>query len=230
MLPTLHAYLVFAITPIALGCGHSSTTQVDAAQTDGNGVEIDAGTIIDAARVDAALVDAALVDAALLDAAPTFDAPTPDAAPTFDAAIPDANPNSSGTLVENFSPAGGGLVWTCPDGTAIAVDADASKRATICLGIDGSECFESGVAPGPDDALCTDPNFNVFKDTCVETYFSCFEPAGSCSVLANNDQLWGNGALQDRNAPGFIATYRPTAQGQPCITATLGSGIVTYQR
>ncbi len=132
-------------------------------------------------------------------------------------------------LVENFSPAGGGLIWTCPDGTQFVLDDTLTKQSTICLGIDGSECREPGV-PGPGDTECDDPSFNAFKDSCVEEFFSCFKPTGTCTLLANGNQEWANGALQDRDYMGFIAAYFQSAGTDPCVTATLGSGRVFYSR
>jgi hypothetical protein len=159
-----------------------------------------------------------------VDGTSTFDAATSDAGPQ-----PDGGNNSSGSLVENFSPPGGGLLWTCPDGTEIALTSEKSKQSTLCLGIDGSECRAQGV-PGPGDAECDDPSFNGFLGTCVAEYFSCFQPGGTCEIQGNGNQEWGNGALQDRVYMGFIASYWPSGATMPCITAELGDGIVTYTR
>ncbi len=137
--------------------------------------------------------------------------------------------DSSDLLIENYSPPGGGLVWTCPDGTAFTLDSDLSKQSTICLGIDGSECPDSDT-PGPGDAQCDDPSFNAFKNTCVEAFFSCFQPSGTCEVQGNGDQLWGNGALQNRNYPGFLSGYFASGEQEPCVTGTLRDGYVSYRR
>jgi hypothetical protein len=121
------------------------------------------------------------------------------------------------------------LVWTCPDGTEFVLDDQLSKQSTICLGIDGSVCSEPGV-PGPGDPECDDTSFNAFKGTCVEEYFSCFQPSGTCTLLPNGNQEWGNGALQDRGYMDFIAAYFPSGASTPCVTATLGNGRVFYAR
>ena len=78
----------------------------------------------------------------------------------------DGGTGGGDVLIENYSPPGGGLVWTCPDGTSFSLDADVSQQSTLCLGIDGSECREDGV-PGPGDPECNDPSFNAFAGTCV---------------------------------------------------------------
>ncbi len=137
--------------------------------------------------------------------------------------------DSSELLIENYSPPGGGLVWTCPDGTALTLDSDLSKQSTICLGIDGSECRETG-KPGPGDPECDDPGYNAFKNTCVEAYFSCFAPSGSCEILGNGNQQWANGALQNRNYQGFVTSYFAAGEQEPCVTGTLRDGYVSYRR
>lgn len=134
-----------------------------------------------------------------------------------------------GGLIENFSPPSGGLVWTCEDGTKLDLSSEVSKQSTLCLGIDGSECRSPGV-PGPGDPECQDPSFNAFLGTCVEEYFSCFEPSGTCEIAGNGNQEWSDGAVQDRNYMGFIASYWPAGATEPCITATLGDGIVRYAK
>lgn len=136
---------------------------------------------------------------------------------------------SGDQLIENFSPPGGGLVWTCPDGTVLSLTSDISKQSTLCLGIDGSECRSPGT-PGPGDAECDDTSFNAFKGTCIEEYFSCFQPSGTCEILDNGNQEWSGGALQDRNYMGFIASYFASGAQEPCVTATLRDGHVSYSR
>lgn len=132
-------------------------------------------------------------------------------------------------LIENFSPPGGGLVWTCPDGTVLSLASEVSKQSTLCLGIDGSECRTSGT-PGPGDAECDDPAFNAFKGTCVEEYFSCFQPSGTCEILENGNQEWTDGALQNRNYMGFLTSYFAAGAQEPCVTGTLGNTTVSYSR
>lgn len=133
-----------------------------------------------------------------------------------------------GSLIEEFSPPEGGIRWTCPDGTVIALTDEVNKRSTICLGIDGFECPVAGSKPGPGETECNDPEFNAFSGTCLEAFFSCFQPSGTCTVADNGNQEWTNGALQDRNADGFQGNYLPDANGAPCITSTLGDGTVIY--
>ncbi len=142
----------------------------------------------------------------------------------------DAGTGGSGdNLIENYSPPGGGLVWTCPDGTVLTLSSEVSKQSTLCLGIDGSECRAPGT-PGPGDEECNDPEFNAFLGTCVEEYFSCFAPTGTCEVLDNGNQEWSDGALQDRNYMGFVASYVAAGANEPCVTATLRNGFVSYSR
>ena len=130
-------------------------------------------------------------------------------------------------LIENYSPPGGGLIWTCPDGVELVLTSEASKQATLCLGIDGSECREEG-KPGPGDPECEDPSFNAFMGTCVEEFFSCFQPSGTCEILDNGNQEWSGGALQDRNYQGFVASYFAAGASEPCVTASLRDGFVSY--
>lgn len=130
-------------------------------------------------------------------------------------------------LIENYSPPGGGLVWTCPDGTVLSLTSEVSKQSTLCLGIDGSECRGDGV-PGPGDPECDDPAFNGFKGTCVEEFFSCFQPTGTCTLLDNGNQEWSDGALQDRNIAQFLAAYVASGATEPCIKASLHDGYVSY--
>ncbi len=136
---------------------------------------------------------------------------------------------ASDQLIENYSPPGGGLVWTCPDGTVLTLTSDVSKQSTLCLGIDGSECRSAGT-PGPGDPECDDANFNAFKGSCVEEYFSCFQPSGTCEILENGNQEWSDGAVQDRNYMSFVASYFASGAQEPCITATLRDGYVSYNR
>ncbi len=140
----------------------------------------------------------------------------------------DSESATSDALIENYSPPGGGLVWTCPDGTSIALSDEVSKQSTLCLGIDGSECRENGV-PGPGDPECDDPNFNGFKNTCVEEFFSCFQPSGTCNIVDNGNQEWGNGAVQNRNYMNFLTSYFPLPGEDPCITAVNTNGRVIYR-
>lgn len=141
----------------------------------------------------------------------------------------DENGGNEDTLIENYSPPGGGLVWTCPDGTVLTLSSDISKQSTLCLGIDGSECRDE-TTPGPGDAECDDPSFNAFKGTCVEEYFSCFNPAGACEIVDNGNQEWGNGAVQNRNYQGFLTSYFPVDATEPCVTGTARDGFVSYSR
>ena len=154
-----------------------------------------------------------------------------DASPVSDGMPGDSNGDEQ-ILIEDFAPPGGGLVWTCPDGTELALDSEMSKQSTICLGIDGSECPRTPPrnAPGPGEAQCDDPAYNRFKDTCVEQYFSCFQPSGTCTIEANSNQTWSNGAVQDRNYMGFVAAYFQDPNGQPCITAEISNGVVVYRK
>jgi len=137
-------------------------------------------------------------------------------------------PGSSGAhLIENYSPPGGGLVWTCPDGSAITLTSAESKQSTICLGIDGSEC--PGPKPGPGDAQCDDPMFNRFKDTCVAGFFDCFDPTGTCTKEGNGNQTWTNGALQDRSPSSGLAEWIPSAGQPPCVSGELVPGTTTIR-
>lgn len=120
------------------------------------------------------------------------------------------------TLRENYAPPGGGFVWTCDDGTALTLTSEETARSTICLGVDGSRC--PGEFPGPGSAECDDPAHNKFKGTCVETFFSCFQPTGTCMVGGNGNQTWSSGAVQDRNSGGFLASYMPDGN-TACVTA-----------
>ena len=132
-------------------------------------------------------------------------------------------------LIENYSPPGGGLEWTCPDGTVLSLTSEVSKQSTLCLGIDGSECRGEGV-PGPGDAECDDPAFNAFKGTCVEEFFSCFQPTGTCTILPTGNQEWGDGALQDRTIAHVLAAYVPAGATEACIKgiAHEADGFVSY--
>ncbi|MCP4443986.1 MAG: hypothetical protein GY811_01395 [Myxococcales bacterium] len=128
-------------------------------------------------------------------------------------------------LIANYSPPGGGLVWICPDGTVLTLTSDVSKQSTLCTGIDGSECRGDGT-PGPGDAECDDPSFNAFKGTCVEEFFSCFSPSGSCEIIDNGSQRWGDGALQDRDYPGFLYAHIAAGASEPRVAATLRNGSI----
>ena len=132
-------------------------------------------------------------------------------------------------LIETFSPQGGGLVWTCPDGTEFFLDTALSRQSTICLGIDASECGESA-GPSPGNPECDSPSFNAFKNTCIEEYFSCFQPSGTCTIDNRGNQRWSSGALQDREYQGHIASFFPDAESPPCIVADLGGGLVRYRQ
>lgn len=146
-----------------------------------------------------------------------------------DGSITGADGGSGGGayLIENYSPPGGGLHWTCPDGTKLVLSAAESKQSTICMGIDGSEC--PGPKPGPGDAQCEDPAFNKFKGTCVAAFFDCFDPGGTCSKAANNDQGWTSGAKQDRNPAMGLAQWIGSAGPPACVTGELVPGTTTVR-
>jgi hypothetical protein len=105
-----------------------------------------------------------------------------------------------------------------------------TEATFVCLGDDGSRTRVTGtgnaltclglrcegmLSPGTGD--CAQAATNPFLGTCVETFFSCYAPSGTCEVTASNDQItWTGGArLQFDFGDGLLYS---SASADPCIS------------
>lgn len=107
--------------------------------------------------------------------------------------------------VEFFS---GNVEYSCPNGEQVTV-ASSSEQDEIsraCLGLTGCSTAISSA----DDPRCTDTNTNPLRGTCVETFFSCYRPAGTCSELTDGF-AWSDGGRREGDA------FYPPDGAEPCL-------------
>jgi hypothetical protein len=114
------------------------------------------------------------------------------------------------------------IVFTCPSGEVVSfpIVRETGMPQTIpdlaesegCLGV-GAMCPDG--TPSPGDAMCDDANVNRFRGTCVESFFSCYQPSGTCTdVDTNGSQSWSSG---DRFALDIGGQFIPAGADTSCI-------------
>ena len=109
-------------------------------------------------------------------------------------------------LLDEVTFQGDEATYTCSDGTKVV-----TNKGRDCLGIS----FCSGSAP--DSVDCEIASNNPLFGTCVQTFFSCFQPAGKCTEDESGNATFPNGARRTGSfGSGDQALYPPNSD-TPCI-------------
>lgn len=110
------------------------------------------------------------------------------------------------TLRVEFS--SGQTTYTCPSGQIVTTtdvnDADTIARA--CLGLNGCSSSISST----DDPKCADATTNPLAGTCVDDYFACYVPRGTCTETGNGISWSEGGSIVD-------GRFVPPDTDEPCI-------------